>query len=102
MTRIAASVFIPEWGSVDIACTLDNAFRLCPCSGRITIDGLHHIHAEVGITPIDIILSGVITDARCPDTIAVLGSLKVLQQFVVTLIEVADGIVDDFPVDEVL
>ena len=64
--------------------------------------GFHHHYTEVGVAPIDVVLSLVIAYRRCPHTIAVLGlTAEVCQQGGIALIKVLQGITHNLPVHQI-
>ena len=97
--KVAPSVVIPKRCSVDIAFTTDDTDGFLPFPLRVLC--FHHIHAEVRVTPIDVIPSVMIADRRRPHPVAVTWCAKMLHHLFVAFIEFGQRITDDFPVDQI-
>ena len=95
VSQITLSVIVPQRTGVDNAFGSLDQHRLRPFAGGVFC--LDHIHAEVRVAPIDIVLPVMVTDARCPYAFAMLnGSVKVRRN------QLLQSIVHHFPIHQVL
>jgi hypothetical protein len=92
--EIAAAVVVPQWAGVYHALATDDAQRLAPALTRVV--RLHHEDAVVGIAPIDIVLSVVITEGWGPYALAM---LRLGEETVGS--ERLQGMADNLPVHQV-
>ena len=97
--EITAAVFIPQRTTVDQSFPGNDEHRVIPTACRILC--LDHIDTMVGVSPVDIKLTLVITDAGCPYALSVTRSLEMSLHLLVTTIERLQGITDNLPVDQV-
>ena len=98
--QIATAIVVPQRSGVDIALATNDTDWLFPlASGILRLD---HIYTIVGVAPIDVVPPLMIADAGCPHASAMLGRAEMMEQRIVALIEILQGIAHDFPVDQVL
>ena len=93
--QVHAAVLVPQRRGVDHSLARNHTHWIVPFAGWIL--GLHHEHTVIGVTPIDIELAIMITDAGSPHTIAMRGLIELTLR-----LELGDSMSNEFPVDKIL